>query len=523
MNHIFRRFTAALLAVILFIGLVYTDAHAVSASNDTGYGYTFLSTEEKAVYEIIRDSIANVDSSVKILALTEQQLFHVMEMVIADHPELFWFTGGYGYSVQGGIIHTVAFRYQLNGASATRDEILVANTEFQAAIQQILKQMKLEAGSDDYSKAVWLHDQLAQIITYEFGPNHQTAYGAVVDGKAVCAGYARSYQYLLQCAGIQAWTVKGTSVNPSTGYLENHAWNLLWLNGKCVYVDLTWNDQDPELFHLYFGNTLSEISVGHFVEEAYYQPKLPECKCTNAGYFDVYRPDCDVSETITVDKVVGLLTPRGDGMTWVANLYDSGNHHVDIWLQNQSNLRAIINRAFGVGKYSMCITSLASVGNGYEYHLSVTRNEIGRGVILSGTVKSSIDSNESVTLQLIHNKTVCYTTTVVGNNASYVFDNVVSGTYTLRILKDSHITKEYTVKIENSDVTMDVTISSMGDVNGDNKINMKDWSRLYNHINEIDELEGYDLTCADVNGDGKVNMKDWNRMYDHINETNPLW
>jgi len=26
-----------------------------------------------------------------------------------------------------------------------------------------------------------------------------------------------------------------------------------------------------------------------------------------------------------------------------------------------------------------------------------------------------------------------------------------------------------------------------------------------------------------VTGDGKVNMKDWNRLYEHINEIDPLW
>ena len=31
------------------------------------------------------------------------------------------------------------------------------------------------------------------------------------------------------------------------------------------------------------------------------------------------------------------------------------------------------------------------------------------------------------------------------------------------------------------------------------------------------------LKRADVNGDGKVNGKDWIRLYEHINESNPLF
>ena len=63
----------------------------------------------------------------------------------------------------------------------------------------------------------------------------------------------------------------------------------------------------------------------------------------------------------------------------------------------------------------------------------------------------------------------------------------------------------------------------IGDVNGDGKVNGKDWIRLYEHISETNKLTGEELKRADVNGDGKVNGKDWIRLYEHINETNPLW
>ena len=61
------------------------------------------------------------------------------------------------------------------------------------------------------------------------------------------------------------------------------------------------------------------------------------------------------------------------------------------------------------------------------------------------------------------------------------------------------------------------------DVTGDGKVNAKDHSRLYAHINKTNLLEGYALLCADVTGDGKVNAKDHSRLYAHISKTNPLW
>ena len=62
-----------------------------------------------------------------------------------------------------------------------------------------------------------------------------------------------------------------------------------------------------------------------------------------------------------------------------------------------------------------------------------------------------------------------------------------------------------------------------GDLDGDGKVNMKDWNRVYAHINKTELLTEYALQCGDVNGDGTVNMKDWKRIYDHINKTELLW
>ena len=76
------------------------------------------------------------------------------------------------------------------------------------------------------------------------------------------------------------------------------------------------------------------------------------------------------------------------------------------------------------------------------------------------------------------------------------------------------------VTVDNNSET---TTYLKGDVNGDGKVNGKDWIRLYEHISETNKLTGEELKRADVNDDGKVNGKDWIRLYEHINETNPLF
>ncbi|MBQ3214632.1 MAG: dockerin type I repeat-containing protein, partial [Oscillospiraceae bacterium] len=85
------------------------------------------------------------------------------------------------------------------------------------------------------------------------------------------------------------------------------------------------------------------------------------------------------------------------------------------------------------------------------------------------------------------------------------------------------IARTYEITVASADVSQDAEICLIGDVNGDGKVNMKDWNVMYEHVSEKTPLTDYRYECGDVNSDGKVNMKDWNRLYDHVSETNPLW
>lgn len=139
-----------------------------------------------------------------------------------------------------------------------------------------------------------------------------------------------------------------------------------------------------------------------------------------------------------------------------------------------------------------------------------------RGYTLSGMVSSAGDG--ALLLELSGNGT---TQTLTITDA-YTFSGLVPGEYELRISKADHVDCVLPVTVK-ADTTLDAALCLLGDVNSDGKVNMKDWNRLYSHVNEESALVGYPLQCADVTGDGKVNLKDWNRLYDHINEVAPLW
>ncbi len=166
-----------------------------------------------------------------------------------------------------------------------------------------------------------------------------------------------------------------------------------------------------------------------------------------------------------------------------------------------------------------------AVGPVYYTTVFNTMPDIGAdgNIMVSGTITSAGNTEDDVTLELLKDGSVAYSTVVTGNSAHYILSDVAPGSYTLRISKSNHVTREYAVTAGSINVTQNVEICLLGDVTGDGRVNMKDWSTLYEHVNEQTILTDYPFSCADVNLDGRVNMKDWNRLYGHISETDPLW
>lgn len=101
---------------------------------------------------------------------------------------------------------------------------------------------------------------------------------------------------------------------------------------------------------------------------------------------------------------------------------------------------------------------------------------------VKGTVKSYLSESDTVTIQLIKSGEVAYETTVKGNNAKYSISGVASGTYTMKVSKNAHADREYTVIVANSDVIRNAKIFAIGDVNSDGDISVVDATLIQKYI-----------------------------------------
>lgn len=142
--------------------------------------------------------------------------------------------------------------------------------------QGIVRSLDLN-GMDVRSKLLALHDWLIVHCAYDMsvegvetldGSDAQfTAAGALIDGSAVCMGYARAYQMLCSAAGIEVFFVVSEPMN--------HAWNGIVLDGQVLYIDCTYDDPVPDrpdiASHEFFLVDAPTLRETHSWDEDFYE------------------------------------------------------------------------------------------------------------------------------------------------------------------------------------------------------------------------------------------------------------
>jgi hypothetical protein len=123
---------------------------------------------------------------------------------------------------------------------SSQAEVNVAIAQVETVKNNILSQLT----DDDYKDIKIIHDYLVDSIEYDQNYESRDSYsiyGAFIDKKVVCEGYAKAFKYLANAAGIECELVQGVATN-SEGVTESHEWNAVYLDGKWYYIDVTWDD-----------------------------------------------------------------------------------------------------------------------------------------------------------------------------------------------------------------------------------------------------------------------------------------
>ena len=150
----------------------------------------------------------------------------------------------------------------------------------------------------------------------------------------------------------------------------------------------------------------------------------------------------------------------------------------------------------------------------------------GTGRTVSGTITTFLDGTDAVTVTLTRegDSSPSYAKVVYGNSATYTFDSVAEGTYTMTVSKKNHVTRTEKVVVGATTVTKNMKVHPKGDINGDGKITTLDYMKVNAYVKGTITLTEYELKCADVIGtDGKVTTADAMRINAHVKGTKYLW
>lgn len=170
----------------------------------------------------------------------------------------------------GDGVRVMSYLEGKTSALSARDQQLLDKA--QAVCDQIL-----DSTMSQYDCVRAIHDYLVNNTTYRSTSTCYDAYGALVDGYAVCDGYSKAFDLLCYLAGIDCLRITGTASN-SLGSNQPHAWNKVCVDGQWYNVDVTWDDpisSRPILRHDYFLISDSRLAQDHSWTKYPHWPDAP--------------------------------------------------------------------------------------------------------------------------------------------------------------------------------------------------------------------------------------------------------
>ena len=197
--------------------------------------------DDRSLEEIIVEELRNVEERISIPAgmlpfTSEEEIRDIYFAIVRAHPEFFYVGNYVSYSILNGYI--VSFSPYYNEKLATEEVI----SAFNDRVNKILDETTAP-GMSQIEMALSLHDYLVLHCAYDWNVvngrgassyNVYTAYGALIEGNAVCQGYAMAYNLLLNKVGIETEYVTSSTIN--------HGWSLVKIGETWYHVDVTWDD-----------------------------------------------------------------------------------------------------------------------------------------------------------------------------------------------------------------------------------------------------------------------------------------
>ena len=259
-----------------------SDVYKAASSN---YSYNVLTSEaskkiykniEKASYSKPYESDNNVLCEFEESGdLDDTQFYLAYTAFCNDNPNVFWIS--FGINLKGDRFY-VSSLYPADKLAEMKTQFKEVTEDFLRDVPEGFNQEELERYTHDYLLNQCQYDYDALDSNGKLNPEYEnysvigTAYGALVNKKAVCSGYARAYQFLLNRLGVDCVCItgQGNAVDRDIALRykqSDHMWNCVKKGPSWYMTDVTWDDvDDPTRQYDYYNLTSEEMYKDHFAE-----------------------------------------------------------------------------------------------------------------------------------------------------------------------------------------------------------------------------------------------------------------
>ncbi len=298
--------------------------------------------------------------------LTSAEIYMVKEAVYYDHPEAFWLSRNYSldYNFKEGHFIILYSHYSY-------DDAMTMARAMENAVSAYLLDMPRNLG--EYEREKYIHDRLVSECEYDTemlqhngdDPDASSAYGALVNHRAICGGYTMATKLLLDRVGIQSHAVHGTADELP------HVWLLANIEGSWYHLDTTWDDpvlSEPSanIQHAYFNLTDEMIKADHSISsgfesltdelissgeagESFYNFSLPKAVSTQYNYFEkeaFYIATLSDASTDALSKEIAEKLSRGEAVINIRFDISLDAQAANKWLIKETNaLRTAVEKA----------------------------------------------------------------------------------------------------------------------------------------------------------------------------------
>ena len=205
------------------------------------YYYQFLTEKEKQIFDAVYTAAVNFRSSASTGFFTPDEINHVFYVFQHDCPELFCLSFKFAYTSG-----RVDLDYRMD-----REEYNRICSSIRSRFNRISS--SIPAGSDEFETQLVIYRDLIDHCDYLAAGDDSTAYAdaCLYAGKSQCSGYADALSLALRHFGIQSLVANS----------DDHAWNLVNINGQWYNCDATWDDTGTDTIRIAYDPSQDEYNA----------------------------------------------------------------------------------------------------------------------------------------------------------------------------------------------------------------------------------------------------------------------